>query len=112
MKSMFANKGTPETCQSDNGSPFQSDALAQFATEEGFYHKHVTPEWPRANGTVERFNGSIKEGIQSATINGVQFREAVMTFARAYRATPHCGTGKAGGGGKMKVLLFCSSFNM
>ena len=93
MKSIFANKGTPETCQSDNGSPFQSDALAQFATEEGFNHRHVTPEWPRANGTVERFNRSMKEAIQAETIAGVPFREAVTKFARAYRATPHCATG-------------------
>ena len=35
----------------------------------------------------------MKEAIQAATITGVPFREAVMTFARAYRATPHCGAG-------------------
>ena len=86
MKSIFANKGTPETCQSDNGSPFQSDALKQFAREEGFCHKHVTPEWPQANGTAERFNRSMREAIQAETIAGV------IKFARAYRATPHTAT--------------------
>ena len=93
MKAIFANKGTPETCHSDNGSPFQSDALKKFAKEEGFRHKHITPEWPRANGTVERFNRSMKEAVQAETINGVPFRDAVMKFTRAYRATPHCATG-------------------
>ena len=89
MKSIFENKGTPETCQSDNGSLFQLDTLKQFAKEEGFDHKHVTPEWPRANATVKRFNRSMKEAIQAETIAGVPFREAAIKFARAYSYTSY-----------------------
>ena len=110
MKAIFANKGTPKTCHSDNGPPFQSAALKQFSKDEGFRHKHVTPEWPRANGTVERFNRSMKEAVQAETINGVPFREAVLKFTRAYRATSHCATGVSPyaamhGGREMRTLL-------
>ena len=67
MKAIFANRGTPETCHSDNGPLFQSDAPKKFAKEEGFRHKHITPEWQRANGTVERSIRSKKEAVQAET---------------------------------------------
>ena len=34
MKSIFTDKGVPYVCQSDNGSPFQSEELKQFAKEK------------------------------------------------------------------------------
>ena len=71
MKSIFTDKGVPYVCQSDNGSLFQSEELKEFAKESDYYHHHrVTPEWPRADGTVERFNRSMKEAVQSADIEG------------------------------------------
>ncbi|CAB4026070.1 putative protein K02A2.6-like protein [Paramuricea clavata] len=56
MEKIFTNKGVPAVCQSDNGSPFQSKEMEQFSQSSGYRHHHITPEWPRANGTVERFN--------------------------------------------------------
>ena len=70
MKSIFANKGIPEVCQSDNGQPFQSAEIKSFAAKQEFVLKHITPEWPRANGTVERFNRCMKEAIQAGHVEG------------------------------------------
>ena len=63
MIHVFDSQGIPSTCQSDNGQPFASDEMKQFAGKEGFRLKHITPEWPRANGEVERFNKTMKEAV-------------------------------------------------
>ncbi len=93
MEAIFANKGVPNTCQSDNGPPFQSQELKDFAKRCGYFHHRITPEWPRANGMVERFNRSMKEAVQAAAIEGDPLRRAAQRFIQVYRATPHSATG-------------------
>ena len=93
LKTIFTNKGVPEVCQSDNGPPFQSYEMKEYSKQAGYYHKHITPEWPRANGTVERFNRSMKKAIQASHVQGVKLRDAAHTFVGMYRATPHRATG-------------------
>ena len=115
MKDIFTNKGVPEICQADNGSPFQSREMADFAHRTGFEIKHVTPEWPRANGMVERFNRSMKEAIQAAHLEGRTIREAAEEFVEVYRATPHSATNISPyeamhGGRPMKTTLPMFSF--
>ena len=110
MRSIFTDKGVPYVCQSDNGSPFQSEELKEFAKESGYYHHRVTPEWPRANGTVERFNRSMKEAVQSANIEGESLRSAAQNFIQMYRATLHTATGVSPhasmhGGREMRTVL-------
>ena len=110
MKEIFSRKGIPYTCQSDNGQPFRSTDMKTFANQSGFSLKHIVPEWPRANGTVERFNRSMKEAIQAGYIEGKQLRETATTFVQAFRATPHSTTGISPfaamhGGREMRVKL-------
>ena len=93
MRSVFANKGVPITCQSDNGPPFQSKEMREFSQGGGFKHKHITPEWPQANGTVERFNRTMKEALQAGSIENRPMKEMALEFIQAYRATPHRATG-------------------
>ena len=92
MQRIFANKGIPMICQSGNGQPFQSAEIKSFASKQGFVLKHITPEWPRANGTVERFNRCMKEAIQTGHVEGKPMREAATTFLQSYRASPHMTT--------------------
>jgi hypothetical protein len=92
IKRIIQNKGTPILCQSDNGPPFQSAEMAAFARECGYEHKHVTPEWPRANGMVERFNRTMKEAVQAGHLEGKSIRESASEFLQMYRATPHSAT--------------------
>jgi len=109
MMHIFDDKGIPFTCQADNGPPFQSEELKRFARREGFTLKHITPEWPRANGEVERFNRTLKAAAQKGTMEGKSLKESIQPFVRRYRATPHSTTGvspyEAMFGRKMKVEL-------
>jgi hypothetical protein len=57
------------------------------------YHSKVTPYWPQANATVERFNRIVKKAIRTAHVEGRDWRKALDTFLLKYRATPHAMTG-------------------
>ena len=70
------------------------DGLASY-TKQGFVLKHITSEWPRANGTVERFNRCMKEAIQAGHVEGKPMRDAGTTFLQSYRASPHTTTKKS-----------------
>ena len=110
MEKIFTNKGVPAVCQSDNGSPFQSKEMEQFAQSSGYRHHHITPEWPRANETVERFNRSMKEALRAATLEGESLRDASQRFLQMYRSTPHSATGVSPhaalyGGREMRTVL-------
>ena len=110
MKEIFAREGTPESCQSDNGQPFRSFEMKKFAKEQGYEHKFITPIWPRANGTVERFNRGMKEAIQTLRIDGVNSEEAAREYVAMYRAAPHSATKVSPfesmhGGRKMRTKL-------
>ena len=52
---VFNTYGIPEEIKSDNGPPFNGSKFANFAQEQGFRHRKVTPGWAEANGDVERF---------------------------------------------------------
>ncbi|XP_041480959.1 uncharacterized protein K02A2.6-like [Lytechinus variegatus] len=53
MKKMFATHGIPNRVETDNGPPFNSKEFKEFAKEEGFEHKTVTPDHAQANGEAE-----------------------------------------------------------
>ena len=90
---IFYSQGVPFRCQADNGPPFQSKELRRYARKQGFTLKHITPEWPWANGEVERFNRTMKEAVQKGAVENRSIKEAARTFLRTYRATPHTTTG-------------------
>ena len=84
--------------------------MEQFAQSSGYHHHHITPEWPRANGTVEQFNRSMKEALQAATLEGSFLRDASQRFLQMYRSTPHSATGVSPlaamhGGREMRTVL-------
>lgn len=49
--------------------------------------------YPRASGEVERFNRSVKDCLQTASIQGEPWKSFLRTYLRDYRATPHSTTG-------------------
>ena len=55
MEEVLALLGVPARVKSDNGPPFDSAQFRQFADSLGFRHHRITPLWPRANATCERF---------------------------------------------------------
>jgi transposase InsO family protein len=92
---MFATHGIPEVVRTDNGSPFQSKEFHDFAGEQGFKHRKVTPRWPEANGQAESFMKPLGKVCKAAQLEGKPWKSEMYSFLRNYRATPHCSTGEA-----------------
>ena len=62
--------GIPEECKSDNGPPFQSREIAEYAKTQGFRHRKITPSHPEANGEAERFVNTLQKFITTTTVEG------------------------------------------
>jgi hypothetical protein len=98
LDKIFAVFGIPKTVKSDNGPPFNGQAFADFATRLGFHHRKITPLHPIANGEAERFMRTIEKAIRAAQIDSsTPWQQAIHTFLRNYRATPHSTTGTSPG---------------
>ena len=61
FRRVFDTYAVPEVVKSDNGPPFNSHKFEEYAREEGFKHRKVTPGWPEASGDVERCMQRIKK---------------------------------------------------
>ena len=92
LEEMFSTFGIPRVFKTDNGPPFQSHKFKEFAERMNFYHRRVTPYWPRSNGEAERFMQNLKKVLKNAQVNGTHKEQELQFFLRAYRATPHCVT--------------------
>ena len=95
LDSIFARQGIPEVVRTGNGPPFNSESFQMFATQLGFTHRRITPEWPRANGEAEKLMKTLEKAIRTAVIQGKNWKQELFTFLRQYRATPHSTTGKS-----------------
>ena len=95
LDSIFARQGIPEVIRTDNGPPFNSESFQMFATQLGFTHRKITPEWPRANGEAERLMKTLEKAMRTAVVQGKNWKQELFTFLRQYRATPHSTTGKS-----------------
>ena len=70
LSSLFARWGSPNSITTDNGPQFVS----------AFYH-------PQANGGVERFNQTLKNGVRAHLADGLPFLAALLCTLLHYRAT-------------------------
>jgi transposase InsO family protein len=89
LDAIFSRQGIPEILKSNNGPPFNGEEFKNFANHLGFKHCKITPYWPRANGETERFMKTIEKAIRAATVEFRNWKQAMYTFLRQYRATPH-----------------------
>ena len=92
LKKIFATHGVPQTLQSDNGPPFNSQAFSDFARESGFQHRRITPRHPKAQGQVEGFNKLVNKIMTIARHDRTNPDEAIYDMLQAYRSTPHPAT--------------------
>ena len=60
LLSIFSRLGFPREILSDQGSQFNSDLMKQFHALCGTKAVRTSPYHPQANGTVERFHGTLK----------------------------------------------------
>lgn len=95
LKKVFTTHGVPETVQSDNGPPFNSEDFKEFAAEMGFTHTKITPRHPKAQGQVEGFNKLMNKTAAIARAEGLDLHEATYDMLQAYQETPHPATGTA-----------------
>ena len=62
---VFNTYGIREETKTDNGPPFNGSKFANFAREQGFRQREVTPGWAEANDDVERFMQTLKKECEN-----------------------------------------------
>ena len=90
---LLSTNGIPTEIKTDNGLPFQSNLFAQFAQYMGFYHRKITPTWPKANSESERFMRTLNITLRAAHLENKYWQQELFLFLRNYRATQHSNTG-------------------
>ena len=61
---------------------------------KGIKHHLVTPYYPQANSSIERFFRNLKKFVQLCSLQGVGIESELNNFLRMYRNTPSRGTGR------------------
>ena len=89
LNALFAEHGYPEEIKMDNALYFTSAQFKETRASWGVKAKTVTEYWPQANGQVERFNEALEKHIQTAIIEGKDWRTTLPTMLLNYLTTPH-----------------------
>ena len=92
LKKVFLTHGNPQTLQTDNGPPFKSLAIEEFAKQSGFNHKSITPRHPKAQCQVEGFKRPINKIMAISKYDRIDPEKATYDMLQAYRSTPHPAT--------------------
>ncbi|XP_047140939.1 uncharacterized protein K02A2.6 [Hydra vulgaris] len=95
LERLFAIFGYPNKIRSDNGPPFQSEELKLYFKNVDIKHIKITPQYPQANGIVEKFMQVIGKTIKITHFMGKSWREELQSMLRNYRCAPHNTTGKS-----------------
>lgn len=92
LESLFARWGMPRAITTDNGPQFTSAEFSTFLCNKGIKHIRAALYHPQANGGVERFNQSLKNGIRAHLVQGYTFQTALNLTLMHYRASQHTTT--------------------
>ncbi|KAL0161729.1 hypothetical protein M9458_045454, partial [Cirrhinus mrigala] len=93
LDSLFARWGLPQTITTDNGPQFVSADFSSYLRSKGIQQIHTTLYHPQANGGVERFHQSLKNGLRAHLAQGCTFNQAICLTLLHYRASQHSTTG-------------------
>ena len=96
LSEIYANFGQPETHQTDNGPPFNSEGFAKFSSDNGIQHIKSYPYHPQGN-PVENFMRPVGKCMKAAHHQRLNKKQALNDMLSSYRATPHPSTGIAPG---------------
>ena len=91
----MAKHGIPKQLTTDNGSPYFSHEMAQYAKRMGFKHHPATPKDPQSNGFTESFVKLLCKLIHTAIAEGKDPKRELHNYLLQYRATPHTTLGKS-----------------
>ena len=92
---VFATHGIPERLTTDNGPPYSSDEMKQYAKEMGIRPDAVAPKDPQCNGFAENFVKTLCKLLHTCSTEGKDPRKELNKFLLQYRATPHLPTGRS-----------------
>ena len=89
---IYNNFGNPQTQLSDNGPPFNSQAMDTFCHSRNIHMEKIPPLHPSAN-PAETFMKSVGKTMKIAARNKKGEAEALTQLLSNYRDTPHPATG-------------------
>ena len=98
LAALVVRRGKPGVIVSDNGTELTSNAVLSWAGEAGIDWHTIAPGKPTHNGTVESFNGRMRDELLNETLftSLAHAREAVAAWADDYNAErPHSALGYA-----------------
>ncbi|KAJ7998292.1 hypothetical protein DPEC_G00221180 [Dallia pectoralis] len=93
LDQLFSRWGLPRAITTDNGHQFLSLEFTTFLANKGVTHIRTSVYHPQANGGVERFNQSLKNGLRAHMSEGYSLMAALSQTLLHYRATAHSTTG-------------------
>lgn len=93
LDQLFSRWGLPRQITTDNGPQFLSSEFTTFLASSGVTHIRTSVYHPQANGGVERFNQSLKNGLRAHMSEGYSLIAALSQTLLHYRATVHSTTG-------------------
>ena len=68
LDELFARFGYADKLVSDNGPQFTSLKFSNFMEKKGIKHHLITPYYPQANSTVERFFRCLKKFVKTCSL--------------------------------------------
>ena len=93
LDTTFCRFGNPDHLVSDNGPQFISWEFKNYLDREGIGHHLVTPYYPQANSSIERFFRTLKKFVKVCSIEKKELSQQLNNFLRMYRNTPLRSTG-------------------
>ncbi|XP_033739131.1 uncharacterized protein LOC117326489 [Pecten maximus] len=94
LMEMFSRVGIPKVILTDQGTNFTSKLLTYLYRNLGIKGIKTTPYHPQTNGTVERFNGTLKAMLKKLCGGNVEQWDELLPYTLfAYREVPHEETG-------------------
>ena len=89
---IFSTHGIPEKMTTDNGPPYDSDNMRDYAEEKGFLMDPVSPEDPQCNGFAENFVKFLCKMVHTAVAERKDPKIELYNYLLQYQATPHTTT--------------------
>ena len=91
LDEIYNTFGNPDVQISDNGPPFNSKSMKEFAEKRGIEARFVPPHFPNANPS-ETFMKTLGKGMKSAHHNHLSEKEVLQKTLSNHRQTPHPAT--------------------
>lgn len=96
LNELIKSRGKPKQIISDNGTEFTSVAILKWSQEEAIEWHYIQPGKPMQNGTVESFNGRVRDEFLNQNIftSLKEAKELASSWREDYNQTrPHSALG-------------------